>query len=68
MIRYAGIIANHTGNPAMSVPLFWNSDGLPIGSHFLAPFGDEATLLRVASQLEAAQPWADRWPPHSVGA
>jgi amidase len=68
MIRNAGVIANVTGNPAMSVPLFWNGDGLPIGSHFLAPFGDEATLLRLASQLEAAQPWADKWPGVSVGA
>jgi amidase len=66
MIRNAAIIANLTGNPAMSVPLFWNGDGLPIGSHFLAPFGDEATLLRLASQLEAAQPWADKWPAVSV--
>jgi amidase len=66
MIRNAGIIANITGNPAMSVPLFWNADGLPIGSHFLAPFGDEATLLRLASQLEAAQPWAGKWPAVSV--
>ena len=68
MIRNAGIIANITGNPAMSVPLFWTGDGLPIGSHFLAPFGDEATLLRLAAQLEAAQPWADKWPGVSVGA
>jgi amidase len=68
MIRNAGVIANITGNPAMSVPLFWNDEGLPIGSHFLAPFGDEATLLRLASQLEAAQPWADKWPGVSVGA
>ncbi|HVT75850.1 MAG TPA: amidase [Acidimicrobiales bacterium] len=67
MIRNAGVIANITGNPAMSVPLYWNADGLPIGSHFLAPFGDEATLLRLASQLEAAQPWAGMWPPVSVG-
>jgi amidase len=65
-IRYAGVIANVTGNPAMSVPLAWNRDGLPIGMHFLAPFGDEATLFRLAGQLEAAQPWADRWPPVSV--
>jgi amidase len=62
-IRYAGVIANITGNPAMSVPLWWNTDGLPIGVHFLARFGDEATLFRVASQLESARPWADRWPP-----
>jgi amidase len=68
MIRNAGVIANLTGNPAMSVPLFWNADGLPIGSHFLAPFGDEATLFRLAAQLEAAQPWADKWPAVSVGA
>jgi amidase len=66
MIRNAGVIANLTGNPAMSVPLFWSAEGLPIGSHFLAPFGDEATLLQLAAQLEAAQPWADRWPGVSV--
>ena len=37
---------------AMSVPLFWNSEGLPIGAHFVGRFGDEATLFRLASQLE----------------
>jgi len=62
-VRYAGVFANLTGNPAMSVPLWWNEEGLPIGAHFLAPFGDEATLFRLAAQLEAAQPWADRLPP-----
>ena len=62
-VRYAGVAANLTGNPAMSVPLHWNGDGMPIGTHFLAPFGGEATLFRLAGQLEAAQPWAGRLPP-----
>ena len=54
---------NATGQPAMSVPLYWNNDGLPIGAHFAARFGDEATLFRLAAQLEAARPWADKHPP-----
>lgn len=53
---------NVTGQPAMSVPLFWNDDNLPIGSHFIGRFGDEATLFRLASQFEAARPWAARKP------
>jgi len=61
-VRYAGVVANLTGNPAMSVPLWWNDDGLPIGVHFLGRFGDEATLIRLAAQLEAAQPWSGRRP------
>lgn len=55
-------LANLTGLPAMSVPLFWTSDNLPLGSHFIAPSGDEATLFRLAGQLEKAQPWFDRRP------
>jgi len=58
-------ICNVTGQPAMSVPLHWNKDGLPIGAHFIGRFGDEATLFRLAAQLEAARPWAHQHPARS---
>jgi amidase len=56
-------LANMAGAPAISLPLAWNADDLPIGSMLMAPHGREDVLIRVASQLEAARPWADRRPP-----
>ena len=53
---------NISGQPAINVPLYWNDDGLPIGIQLVAAYGREDVLIRVASQLEAAQPWADRHP------
>ena len=56
-------IANLTGQPAASVPFHWTEDGLPVGVLVFGRYGDEATLFRLASQIEAVRPWAERLPP-----
>lgn len=62
--RYCPFTAlfNATGQPAMSVPLYWTQEKLPIGSHFAARFGDEQTLLSLAAELERVKPWAKHIP------
>ena len=56
-------IANVTGQPAVSLPLSWSAGGLPVGSLITGRYADEATLYRLAGQLESARPWAHRLPP-----
>jgi len=56
-------VYNLTGQPAMSVPLFWTREGIPLGVQFAAPFGQEVKLFALASQLEQARPWREQKPP-----
>ncbi len=56
-------LANAGGHPALSIPLDWSVDGLPVGVQFVGRYGDEATLFQLASQLEQARPWAQHKPP-----
>lgn len=57
---------NLSGLPALSLPTHWTADGLPMGTQFVGRYGDEATLLQLATQIEAAQPWIGRKPPVSA--
>ena len=65
MIDYLPVtpLQNATGQPAITLPLHWAANGLPVGVHFAARFGDETTLLKLAAQLEKAKPWAAKHPP-----
>jgi amidase len=56
-------LANITGRPAITLPLHWTADGLPLGVQFVAPLAGESLLIRLAAQLEQALPWADRVAP-----
>jgi Asp-tRNA(Asn)/Glu-tRNA(Gln) amidotransferase A subunit family amidase len=56
-------LANRTGRPAISLPLHWTADGLPLGVQFVAPLAGESLLIRLAAQLKQALPWAERIAP-----
>ena len=69
MERFIGpytALYNITGQPAASVPTYWNNDGLPIDIQLAARYGDEGTIFRLAAQMESERPWAGRRPPVSA--
>ena len=53
-------IFNASGQPAVSLPLHWSEDNLPVGMHFAAPFGADAMLMSLCGQIERAAPWWDK--------
>jgi Asp-tRNA(Asn)/Glu-tRNA(Gln) amidotransferase A subunit family amidase len=57
------LLFNMSGQPAASIPLFWNAAGIPIGIQLGARFGQDAMLFRIGGQLERARPWFNRRPP-----
>ncbi|MGF1718908.1 amidase [Vibrio kyushuensis] len=58
---------NFAGNPAMSLPLFWDDEtGMPIGNQFIAKSGEDKTIYELAYELEIAKPWKDNWPSVSL--
>ena len=57
------VVYNITGQPSVSLPLHWTADGLPIGVMLAARMADEAALISLSAQVEAARPWRDRHPP-----
>lgn len=59
-------LANAVGIPSLSLPLQWTADNLPVGSMLTAGYGQEATLLALAYELEMATPWKDKWAPNSI--
>ena len=56
-------LANLTGRPAISLPLHWTADGVPLGVQFVGPLAGESLLIKLAAQLEQRLPWADRFAP-----
>jgi len=59
-------LQNVTGQPAISLPLHWTAEGLPVGAQVIGRLGEDFTLIQLASQLEEAAPWSHRWPDVSV--